>query len=197
VNGSETCNPRTTDVQGYFSFQNLDLGYTHIEVNATLAGIKAGTQFVGYSLAVDPSGPGCVDMGPIVLQELPPGGVLVTADGGVVQFGDGTLEFPPGCPVFPDYSGEAAVGGAEVDVAEVYWAPDGAALAAAFHPFKAHCEAGMTVRVAAAAGLSAPTLLFNDLDHGDALEAGPMVPNGDGWVLENAVPDLTWIWVID
>ncbi|MFH1530278.1 MAG: hypothetical protein ABIK09_06020 [Pseudomonadota bacterium] len=197
VNGSETCNPRTTDGQGFFSFQTLDPGYNHIEVNATLAGIQAGTQFVGYSLAVDPSGTDCLDMGQIGLQELPAGDTVVTADGGVVQFGAVTLEFPPGCPVFPDYSGDGAVGGAEVEVAGAYWAPDGAVLAAAFHPFKAHCEAGVTVRVAAVAGLSGPTLLFNDLDHGGALEVGPMVPDGDGWVLEGAVPDLTWIWVVD
>ena len=114
VNGAETCSPRTADDQGFFSFQTLDPGYTHLEVNATLAGFRMEKLFVGYSLAVDPSGPDCLDMGEIVLQELPEGGEnVVTADGGAVQIGALTLEFPPGCPVFPDFSGEAAVGGAE------------------------------------------------------------------------------------
>ncbi len=197
VDGSETCNPRTADDKGYFSFQTLAPGYTHLEVNATLAGFQQGTQFVGYSLALDLSGPDCVDMGQIVLQELPAGEIVVTADGGVVQFGDLSLEFPPGCPVFPDFSDEGAIGGAAVDAAAAYWAPEGAVLAYAFHPFKAHCDAGVTVRVAAAAGLTAPTLLYNDLDHGGGYELGAMAPDGDGWVLENAVPDLTWIWVLD
>jgi hypothetical protein len=197
VNGSETCNPRTADAQGYFSFQTLEPGYTHLEVNATLAGLQLGTQFVGYSLAVDLAGPDCLEMGQIVLQDLPAGDVVVTADGGVVEIGVMTLEFPPGCPVFPDFSDQAPVGGAMVDVEAAFWAPEGAVLAAAFHPLKAHCDAGVTVRVAAAAGLTAPVLLYNDVDQGGASEAGAMVPDGDGWVLEGAVPALTWIWITD
>lgn len=197
VNGSETCNPRTADAQGYFSFQTLEPGYTHLEVNATLAGLQQGTQYVGYSLAVDLAGPDCLEMGQIVLQELPAGDVVVTADGGTLQFGTLSLEFPPGCPVFPDFSDQAPVGGAAVDPAEAFWAPEGAVIAVAFHPFKAHCDAGITVRISAEAGLVAPTVLYNDLDHGGALELGAMAPEGGGWVLEGALPDLTWIWVID
>ena len=197
VNGSETCNPRTADDQGIFSFQTLEPGYTHLEVNATLAGVQLGTQFAGYSLGVDLSGPECLDMGQIVLQELSGGDAVVTAVGGTVQIGSLTLEFPPGCPVFPDFSDQGDVGGAMVEVAAAYWAPDGAVLAAAFHPFKAHCPAGVTVRVDGSVGLAAPTLLYNDLDHGGALEAGAMMPDGEGWVLAEAVPDLTWIWVVD
>lgn len=197
VNGSETCNPRTADGQGWFTFQTLEPGYTHLEVNATLAGVGLGLAFAGYSLVVDPTGPDCLDMGQIVLPELPAGEIVVAAEGGVVTIGPLILEFPAGCPVFPDYSEQGEVGGALVDVAGAYWAPDGAVLAAAFHPFKGHCDPGTTVRVDGSAGLTAPTLLYNDLVHGGAEEVGAMTPDGDGWVLEAALPDLTWIWITD
>ena len=202
VNGSETCNPRTADDQGYFSFQNLEAGYTHLEVNATLAGVQMGTLFAGWSLVVDPSGPDCLDMGEIVLQELPEGDDIVTADGGTIQIGPVTLDFPAGCPVFPDYSNQGKVGGILVEPADAYWAPEGAVLALALHPFKAHCDPGVTVRVDAASyEFAAPKLMYNDLIHGGAHDTGAMTyfaeADGDGWVLEAAVPDLTWIWIVE
>ena len=197
VNGSETCNPRTADHQGWFTFQSLEPGYTHLEVNSTLAGVALGKAFAGYSLLVDPTGSDCLDMGQIHLPELPTGDTVVAAEGGVVTIGPLTLEFPAGCPVFPDYSEQGEVGGAVVDAAEAYWAPDGAVLAVAFHPFKGHCDPGTTVRVDGSVGLAAPTLLYNDIVHGGAEAVGAMTPDGDGWVLEAALPDLTWIWVTD
>jgi len=197
VGGSETCNGNTADDHGGFAFETLDPGYTHLEVNATLAGVQLGKLFAGYSLAVDPSGPECVDMGQIVLQELPGGETVITGDGGVIQIGAVTLEFPAGCPVFPDFSPQGDVGGAAVEVEEAYWVPEGAVMAVALHPFKAHCDAGVTVRVSADASFAAPVLLYNDLELGGAHEVGAMTADGDGWSLEAAVPDLTWIWVTD
>ena len=197
VNGSETCNPRTADDQGYFSFQNLEAGYTHLEVNATLAGVQMGKMFVGWSLVVDPSDPDCLDMGEIALQEMPEGDDVVTANGGTVQIGPVTLEFPAGCPVFPDYSDQGKVSGILVETADAYWAPEGAVLALALHPFKAHCDPGVTVRVNGTTGLAAPKLMYNDLIHGGAHDAGMMIVDGDGWIAEAAVPDLTWIWIVE
>ncbi|MBM4371275.1 MAG: hypothetical protein FJ098_06450, partial [Deltaproteobacteria bacterium] len=198
VNGAETCNPRTADASGRFSFQALAPGYTHLEVNATLAGIQLGTQFAGYSLQVDPSGPDCVDMGLITLPELPAGDAMATAAGGTVTAGPVTVELPAGCPVFPDFSPEAPVGVLLLDdPAAAYWAPPGTVLAVAFHPFKAHCAAGAAVRLDGTAGLAAPRVLYNDLLEGGATDAGPMVADRGGWVLEAAVPDLTWIWITD
>ena len=197
VNGSETCNPRTADDQGFFSFQNLEAGYTHLEVNATLAGVQMGTLFAGWSLVVDPSAPDCLDLGQLVLQELPVGDDIVTADGGTIQIGAVILEFPAGCPVFPDYSDQGKVGGILVEPAEACWAPEGAVLALALHPFKAHCDPGVTVRLDGTTGLAAPKLMYNDLAHGGAHDAGAMIADSDGWVAEAAVPDLTWIWVVE
>lgn len=194
VEGKDTCNRGETGADGRFVYQNLPPGFTHMEVNAALAGNKAGRIYAGISIQVSPESESeCRDLGDIPLPTLDPGPEVSSALGGSLDLGELNLEIPPGCPFFPDYQEQAQVSFGLVSPQQSWLFDQG--LAIAFAPFGATCEQGMRL-VADRDDFLGREVLVNDLDHGGLRSIGALTPDLDG---KPAVmlPFLTWVFLGD
>jgi hypothetical protein len=199
VDGKEVCNQRKTEADGVFIYDDIVLGYTHLQVLPYAATADSGVLYAGLSLVLDlPPPPEAKDLGDFVLPAVEVTASLVVADGAELNLAGGlVLSVPAGATGFPGFEAENDVGAVRVPEALVPFELPGEFVAAyAFHPFDTRFTTPATATINR-------TLLLADKDREATIRAYANEPDEGGLVelpttdagefLTTEISYLTWL----
>jgi hypothetical protein len=198
--GQASCLTRSTDETGAFAFSALEAGFSHVQINAVVAGDALGRLFGGVSLELDLYGLGeCQDLGRLTLPEFASPPAPTSAAQALTLTADWLrVEVPAGTLAFPDYADEAVVMLTQVPQAQSPLQPAEVFFAFAMIPHGSLVPAGATVRLKAGQFATAPRLVTNSADTGQIIDLPALVPDQGEWAwkLEASLPELTWLWIL-
>jgi len=201
LHGVEVCNQKFSTQDGSFEYENLEPGYSHLNIFPYMSAAATGKHYGGAALAVSTdcadatdsanNPPSCeVALGDIPIPIAESTHHLVVADGTSFSQGPITVAIPPASLTFPDVSPEGPVGLVNIPLDCLpFPAPAAFHSAHAFHPF--------------GAGLSVPALVTISDTPSLCPNGSPLVytnPTSTGGLVESSLvdsalelPELTWL----
>ena len=200
VAGKYECNSDKADNDGYFLYQGLLPGYSHLQVLAFASEAVTGKRYAGANLVTEvATAETQLDLGDVVIPVVKQSSTVVADDGAMIKVGGVELTMEAGSITFPDAGdvGEMAI--VEVPPEETPFSSEGVLRAYALYPFSSMLIPEGKVKfyleeidpdLAAKAGEL--KVLFNDMDHGGFTVIEHEV---NGTVLTAYLSDVTWVGI--
>ncbi len=198
VGGKYECNQGKADADGYFIYQGLMPGYTHLTVLAFATEAATGKRYAGANVVSEVETEDTkLDMGDIVIPVVEQTTTVVAADGAMIKVSGVELTMEAGSLTFPDAAPEGEMAIVDVPPEGMPFSPEGVLKAYALYPFSAMLIPEGKIKFyldeidpELAAKADQLKVLHNDMEHGGLI---PIEHEVDGTVLTVFITDLTWV----
>ena len=198
VDGKYECNSGKADNDGYFVYQGLQPGYTHMQILAYASEAATGKRYAGANLVTEvETAETQLDLGDIVIPLATQTTTVVADDGAMLKVNGVELTMEAGALTFPDAAEEGEVGIIEVPPDQIPFSSEGVLKAYALYPFSAMLIPEGQIKFYLdeidpdlAAKADDLIVLYNDMDHGGLT---PLEHEVNGTVLTVHITDVTWV----